>query len=83
MFVIGQSQHVAGPAIITIVLQAACCETDSESQPARCHLAPNKVSLAAMGFWGDWSEKFQGDFSLPQAHSGCLSSVSDVGLLCF
>lgn len=44
MFVIGQSQHVAGPAIITIVLQAACCETDPGSQPARCHLAPNKVS---------------------------------------
>lgn len=44
MLVIGQSQHVAGPAIITIVLQAACCETDPGSQPARCHLAPNKVS---------------------------------------
>lgn len=50
MFVIGQSQHVAGPAIITIVLQAACCETDSGSQPARCHLAPNKVSLVLT--WG-------------------------------
>lgn len=64
MFITGQSQHVAGPAIITVVLQAACCETDPGSQPAGCHLAPNKVSHVLP--W-DFQETglrnyFQGDF---------------------
>lgn len=64
MFIIGQSQHVAGPAIITVVLQAACCETDPGTQPARCHLAPNKVfHVLPWDFWETGLRSyFQGDF---------------------
>lgn len=44
IFIIGQSQHIASPAIITVVLQAASYETNPVSQPAMCHLTPNEVS---------------------------------------
>ena len=82
IFIIVQSQHIAGPAIITVVLQAACYETDPVSQPATCHLTPNEVSRVLSWDFGETGLRPEMTFRLMFYFSGSFW-LSKINIRCW